>query len=115
VSMRCHRGHGIQRSCQPADHRHGFSWRVGRKVGASITARIARPNDTPPVDQNRSCSEGGPHRKSAMPTANTLWRNASFRSYADYAETEPFRVGLDELRALNRDECCVIVCAEAVW
>jgi uncharacterized protein (DUF488 family) len=54
-------------------------------------------------------------RKSAMPTANTLWRNASFRNYADYAETEPFRVGLDELRALNRDKCCAIMCAEAVW
>ncbi len=54
-------------------------------------------------------------RKSAMPSPNTLWRNTSFRNYADYAATDAFRLGLDELRALNRDKCCVIMCAEAVW
>jgi uncharacterized protein (DUF488 family) len=54
-------------------------------------------------------------RKSAAPSPNTLWRNTSFRNYADYAETDAFRVGLDELRALNHDKCCVIMCAEGVW
>ena len=54
-------------------------------------------------------------RKSAMPSPNTLWRNTSFRNYADYAATDAFRLGLDELRALNRDNCCVIMCAEVVW
>ena len=56
------------------------------------------------------------HRsKSAMPFPNTLWRNASFRNYADYAETDAFRLGLEELKALGRDKCCGIMCAEAVW
>ena len=56
------------------------------------------------------------HRtKAAEPSPNTLWRVAAFRNYADYAETDAFRTGLDELRALARDHCCAIMCAEAVW
>jgi len=56
------------------------------------------------------------HRtKGAMPSPNTLWRVAAFRNYADYAATDAFRMGLDELRALARDNCCAIMCAEAVW
>ena len=51
----------------------------------------------------------------AMPSPNTLWRVAAFRNYADYAATDAFRRGLDELRALARDHCCAIMCAEAVW
>jgi len=53
--------------------------------------------------------------KGAMPSPNTLWRVAAFRNYADYAATDAFRAGLDELRALARDHCCAIMCAEAVW
>jgi uncharacterized protein (DUF488 family) len=56
------------------------------------------------------------HRtKGAGPSPNTLWRVAAFRNYADYAGTDAFRTGLDELRALARDHCCAIMCAEAVW
>jgi uncharacterized protein (DUF488 family) len=56
------------------------------------------------------------HRtKGAKPSPNTLWRVAAFRNYADYAATDAFRMGLDELRALACDHCCAIMCAEAVW
>jgi uncharacterized protein (DUF488 family) len=56
------------------------------------------------------------HRtKGAMPSPNSLWRVAAFRNYADYAATGAFRRGLDELRALARDNCCAIMCSEAVW
>src|SRR5665213_2199125 len=56
------------------------------------------------------------HRiKGATPSPNTLWRVAAFRNYADYAATDAFRIGLDELRALARDNRCAIMCAEAVW
>jgi uncharacterized protein (DUF488 family) len=59
---------------------------------------------------------GRRHRSpNAPPSPNTLWRNESFRNYADYAATEPFRAGMDELRALIRDHCCAVMCAEAVW
>ena len=46
---------------------------------------------------------------------NTAWRNPSFRNYADYAMTEPFRVGLAQLVELGRDARSGIMCAEAVW
>lgn len=54
-------------------------------------------------------------RKDDMPSSNTLWRSDAFRNYADYAATDAFRAGLDELRALARDHRCAIMCAEAVW
>ena len=60
---------------------------------------------------------GGRRHRSpeAAPSPNTLWRNEAFRNYADYATTEVFRAGMDELRALIRDHCCAVMCAEAVW
>lgn len=63
------------------------------------------------------CTLGGlrHRRKDAAPSPNTFWRNDSFRNYADYAATAAFRAGFDELRALARDHCCAIMCAEAVW
>lgn len=54
-------------------------------------------------------------KKGAGPSVNTFWQVAAFRNYADYAATDAFREGLDELRALARDNCCAIMCAEAVW
>jgi|SRR5665213_4409614 len=54
-------------------------------------------------------------KKGATPSLNTFWRVVAFRNYADYAETDAFRTGLNELRALSRDNCCAIMCAEAVW
>jgi uncharacterized protein (DUF488 family) len=54
-------------------------------------------------------------RKDAAPTHNGFWRNDSFRNYADYAETQAFRDGLHDLRALAREHRCAIMCAEAVW
>ncbi len=59
---------------------------------------------------------GRRHRpRGAPPSPNTLWRNQSFRNYADYAQTDGFRGGLDELRALSSGHCCALMCAEAVW
>jgi uncharacterized protein (DUF488 family) len=56
------------------------------------------------------------HRtKGATPSANMLWRVASFRNYADYAATDAFRRGLDELEALTKAHRCAVMCAEAVW
>jgi uncharacterized protein (DUF488 family) len=55
------------------------------------------------------------HKKGSAPSLNTFWRVAAFRNYADYAATEVFQTGLDELLALSRDNCCAVMCAEAVW
>jgi uncharacterized protein (DUF488 family) len=54
-------------------------------------------------------------RKGAPPSENGYWRVAAFRSYADYAQTDAFRTGLDELLALAAVHRCAIMCAEAVW
>lgn len=53
-----------------------------------------------------------------MPRAdshNTGWKNASFRGYADYMETEEFRRGVEGLLEVAAKERTVIMCAEAVW
>jgi uncharacterized protein (DUF488 family) len=46
---------------------------------------------------------------------NAGWQNASFKNYADYAETPAFAQGLAELLARAGEETCAIMCAEAVW
>src|SRR5436309_11729123 len=60
--------------------------------------------------------ELGGKRKAKPDSRNTAWRNASFRGYADYMETEEFHKGIDRLRGLAREAGRVaIMCAEAVW
>jgi uncharacterized protein (DUF488 family) len=51
----------------------------------------------------------------SAPSRNTLWREAAFRAYSDYAETGEFRAGFEALLALARDQNGAIMCAEAVW
>jgi uncharacterized protein (DUF488 family) len=46
---------------------------------------------------------------------NGFWTNRSFRNYADYALTEPFRQGREHLLAEGRRRRCAIMCSEAVW
>lgn len=46
---------------------------------------------------------------------NTLWRNKSFRNYADYAMTPAFKAGLAERVVLGRQQTCAIMCAEILW
>src|SRR6185437_3316765 len=58
---------------------------------------------------------GGRRRSRGESSPNTLWRNESFRAYADYAGTAEFRAGLEELCTLAGEHRCAIMCAEAVW
>lgn len=58
---------------------------------------------------------GGRRRGGKGPSPNTLWRNASFRAYADYATTVEFRAGLTELCAMSVEHRCAVMCAEALW
>lgn len=53
--------------------------------------------------------------RGAPPSSNTFWRNTSFRNYADYAATEAFRSGLDQLRELSGERCSAIMCSETLW
>ena len=60
--------------------------------------------------------ELGGRRRPRSDSKNTAWRNASFRGYADYMETEEFHKGVERLRGLAREAGRVaIMCAEAVW
>jgi len=58
-------------------------------------------------------------RRSAVgahaPSRNTLWRQAAFRAYSDYAETAEFRDSFEALLDLAREHSVAIMCAEAVW
>ena len=59
---------------------------------------------------------GRRHRqRDAPPSPNTFWRNESFRNYADYAATEPFKAGLGSLKALAGHHRCAIMCSETLW
>ncbi len=47
-------------------------------------------------------------------SVNTGWRNASFRGYADYMQTEAFEMNLRRLVDLVRRTSTAVMCAEAV-
>jgi len=58
---------------------------------------------------------GGLRRGLGQASPNTGWRNASFRSYADYMQTEAFQAGLGTLIDLARARPVAIMCAEALY
>ncbi len=64
---------------------------------------------------HRSALGGLRGKKKTGPSRNLGWQVDAFRNFADYAQTEPFRRGLDELLALASQSTCAIMCAEAVW
>jgi uncharacterized protein (DUF488 family) len=58
--------------------------------------------------------ELGGLRKPRADSQNAGWRNASFRGYADYMQTEDFGAGLERLIELAAERRTAIMCAEAV-
>jgi len=64
--------------------------------------------------QYRHLPELGGLRKPKKDSLNDGWRNASFRGYADYMQTEEFLNASEELMAESRLQPTVIMCAEAV-
>jgi uncharacterized protein (DUF488 family) len=69
------------------------------------------------VDHTRIEALGGLRGRSrdVSPVVNGWWKNRSFHNYADYALSEQFRQGLEELTALGRDRRVAMMCSEAVW
>jgi uncharacterized protein (DUF488 family) len=53
--------------------------------------------------------------KTVPPEVNAFWQNRSFHNYADYAMSEAFRRGLDELLEIGGESPCAIMCAEGLW
>lgn len=57
----------------------------------------------------------GGRRKVKSDSKNTTWRNASFRGYADYMETEEFSESMEKLKNLASKKPTAFMCSEAVW
>lgn len=66
------------------------------------------------IDYNHLEDLGG-RRKTQKDSKNNLWRNESFRGYADYMETEEFKKAIAELEKIAETRTTVYMCAEAVW
>lgn len=62
----------------------------------------------------RHLPELGGLRHPRPDSANTGWRNASFRGYADYMQTPAFAAALDQLMRLAEGRRAALMCAEAV-
>jgi len=56
----------------------------------------------------------GGFRHARPNSINTAWRNASFRGFADYMQTDDFKHGLQKLIEYADSESVAIMCAEAV-
>lgn len=57
----------------------------------------------------------GGRRRALKDSINGAWRNASFRGFADYMQTQAFDDGLRQLVELSKQQTLAIMCAEAVW
>ncbi len=61
-----------------------------------------------------TCRHLGVFERLEKDSINIGWRNASFRGYADYMQTDKFQRALEELMAYGTDTRTAIMCAEAV-
>ncbi len=59
-------------------------------------------------------NELGGLRHPRLDSANLGWRNASFRGYADYMQTEEFERAVRRLLQSCGEKQCAVMCAEAV-
>ncbi len=57
----------------------------------------------------------GGRRKVRRDSRNTAWTHPSFRGYADYMETGPFRDAVLQLEEMALTRPTAIMCAEALW
>jgi uncharacterized protein (DUF488 family) len=53
-------------------------------------------------------------KKAKKDSVNVGWKNASFRGYADYMQSEQFQRALEQLMAESRKRPTAVMCAEAV-
>lgn len=54
-------------------------------------------------------------QRQADHSSSALWRNQSFRNYAEYSQTEAFETALQQLIDVGSIGRAAIMCAEAVW
>lgn len=101
------RSHGIMHVLDvrryPASRRHPHF--AGGALAASLAAQGIAYSHEPDLGGRRA-----PRRDSA----NTAWRSAGFRGYADHMETRAFGEALERAIALAAGETVAVMCAEAV-
>lgn len=59
--------------------------------------------------------ELGGRRKPKPDSVNTAWRNEAFKGYADYMETDEFKLGVELLQKVAKEHRSAYMCSEAVW
>ncbi len=57
----------------------------------------------------------GGRRPAHADSPNIAWRNASFRGYADYMQTQDYRAARERLLELALQKRVAVMCAEAMW
>jgi uncharacterized protein (DUF488 family) len=60
-------------------------------------------------------SLGGRRSSKNLESPHTAWQIPAFRAYADYAESDDFRAGLEELIALAMQKRTAYMCSEGLW
>jgi uncharacterized protein (DUF488 family) len=94
------------------DIRHFTRSRANPQFNADILANKL-PRDGLGYVEMRELGGRRSKSKTVPPARNAAWQNASFKNYADYAETPEFQRGLKTL--LARKDTCAIMCAEVLW
>ncbi len=101
-------GHGVQ--CVADVRKHPGSRRYPQ-FGSEALARDLPAHGI----QYRHLPALGGRRRPRTDSPNGGWEHPAFRGYADYALTEPFTAGVEELCGLARARPTAVMCAEAVW
>ena len=57
----------------------------------------------------------GGRREPHPDSPHTAWRNPSFRGYADYMDTDPFRHGADRIISLAGSGRIALMCSSSAW
>jgi uncharacterized protein (DUF488 family) len=78
------------------------------------TASLAVDLPARGVDYRHLPALGG-RRRPRPDSPNGGWEHEAFRGYADYALTDAFTTGFDELCALATERPTAVMCAEALW
>jgi uncharacterized protein (DUF488 family) len=60
-------------------------------------------------------SLGGRRHSKDATSRHVAWQIPAFRAYADYADTDEFRAGLEELIALAEVKRTAYMCSEGLW
>ena len=100
--------HGIE--CVADVRRHAGSRRYPHFNPAPLAAALKQAGIA-----YRPFPELGGRRQPDPDSRNTAWRNKSFRGYADYMETPPFKNALKDLVQVTAGQRTAMLCAEAVW